>query len=1159
MKQDPVAEVIRTAAPPMRRPLVRLFRTLAGRPTLTLRIPDSSPRTLPLLAALALLHSSFAPALDFPGTLDLRQPMALAAKAIPPRLDPKLDFRPWFLLRGSNSVPTTPAHDTWDLGDTTGRYLESLIMARHMGITAPELSHAEERLQRYLFSLLGTNGLVINPDSGASDHSFSQGSALLGLLALYQDSADPTVRTAIERLITAQLKRAERQGELLVDPTVKLAQSSGSHLAGYQIYPAIRFYEMTGYQDALALARGLSRWALSDPTLGPQGEITKALSWEGHIHSWLETLAGCVRFARVTHAPDLDQVVERARRVYDWVRRSNATPFGWIATYPTGGSSETCAISSAIRLALELAATGATEYLDDVERFARNQLVEAQFTDLKMFETAGRSPTPLLLGCFDSQSMPNRHLGTRGGEDVGTVEGCCLNGGMRALYLAWNASQAADESGVTVNLAINRSGPAADVLSYHPLDGRVDITPRVPGSLWFRLPPWADRKRTSASINGRTATNRFDRDYLVIDWVPRNTRVSIRYPLRDKTEEVRAGGQTFRATWRGTTVIKMEPESKTNPLYQGRTKAQRNPSWSTATPTAQDPYAIVPDTWELQDAARLASFSMLARLDVERELQPFFRIYPLAKPPFAQHEKWDDGDLSGRYVEALSLTRRITGARLDARETGLRTYLLRLFDFADGLCYTRPTEWTPRRADLFSQSSAMMGLLAWHKETGSPEARKLLDWQVDGLMRIAERRGNYVLFPKYEYDGARYVDEPQGKDAPPWYAGRLICPMVEYWQLTHRQDVAEFLDKFVAYCTAGTKFIGPNGEVEQGEGWWGHLHGTMDMAAGIAEFGRLSKRPDLVDWARRVYDWVGRTQTTSYGFVADVSGGRNCESCGIGSRIRLGLALYRAGAADPFGEIDRHLRNQLLENQFADLPWMVAEQPQTPRTGQKAFAGIGRMIRGTFQCWSTANDLIGNDDIEGCGAGGGVQAIALALGAQADWNEIPAGKELRIHLLFNRQIRGAPQPPFTTAAPVAAELMSSLPFEGRVVVRAHELIDRLALRLPDHSDATTARTSRTPPRIGAAALVAPRRTKETPQLAGRYVLISSVKPGEEIRLDFDLVDEQTKELAAGKEYRARWKGSSVVGLAPAGNRVPLYAGRESLRKTATAPAAGTRY
>src|SRR5437588_11245031 len=89
-----------------------------------------------------------------PGALDLREPRRLGAQAIMRRLDPGQDFRPWFLLRGHGGVPVAPEHSNWDLGDMTGRYLESLIQARHMGVTSPDLSEAEARLGRYLLKLL---------------------------------------------------------------------------------------------------------------------------------------------------------------------------------------------------------------------------------------------------------------------------------------------------------------------------------------------------------------------------------------------------------------------------------------------------------------------------------------------------------------------------------------------------------------------------------------------------------------------------------------------------------------------------------------------------------------------------------------------------------------------------------------------------------------------------------------------------------------------------------------------------------------------------------------------------------------------------------------------------------------------------------------------
>lgn len=1088
-----------------------------------------------LCAAAALaLGAGSATAADeqTPRSLDLREPMHLAAHAIARRLDPAQDYRPWFMLRGRGGIPVSPEHASWDLGDMTGRYLEGLIMARRMGIIDPELSQAEGRLGSYLLKLLGEDGLVHDPGSGAVDHSFSQGSALYGLVAWFEDSGDPAVRQKTEHLITGLLKRMKPEGGRLVDPSVKLEQSSGSHLAGYGIYPVAGFYERTGYADALTLGEGLARWVLDDPVLGADGEITKALSWEGHIHSWLDALAGCARISRSSTNLNRQQVIARCRAVYDWVRRSNATDFGWVATYPTGGSSETCALSSAMRLALEMVAAGHTEYLDDVERFVRNQVVEAQFRDLKAYSGGAENPTPLMIGCFDSQSMPNGHLGTRGGEDVGTVEGCCLNGGMRAISLGWEAIMSVDEWGVAMHIPLTRDGPAARVIGYQPFEGRVDVIPRHPGGVRIRVPSWAKRGDLVVRLDDRETPWTLQGRYAVLESVPAGSRVSLQYPLRELKEEVIAGGQKFQVTWRGDVVVGVEPPGEREPAYQNRLIPARG--------SAEAPWRkSVPDTFELQDAAALGAMSMLARLDLERGGQPFFRIYPYANPPRAEHEKWDDGDMSGRYVEALIRGRRMTGLAMDPRENVLRSYLAGLFDPTDGICYTQGTEWTPRRACMFSQSCAMLGLLTWLKETGSPQARELLDRHVNGLMRIAVDRGTYAYFPKYEYDGAKFVDDPQGKDAPTWYGGRLILPLMEYWQLTGREDVKRFIEKLARYSVEVSTGIKPDGEVT-GTGWWGHLHSTMDMASGIVEFSRVTGRTHWIDWAKRVYDWIGRTHANRYGWVADASNSSICESCAIASRFRLGLALYRAGVGNPYGEIDRYLRNQLLENQFKDLSFLPPLEPERPRTARSTYAGVDRMVRGTFQCWGLPNDLIGYPEIEGCGAGGGVQGLSLAWEAQSEWRDTVEGKELRVHLLFNRQVRGPSDGSVSQGAPVALELWSSLPFEGRVTMLAHRHIGRLSLRLPDGTEPAAARVRRTLPGNAPG-------SDSPAQVNAQYAAVNNVQPGEQIELTFSLLEYDTVEQARADSFKVRWKGSSVLSLEPAGPKVPLYSKRAWLK------------
>jgi hypothetical protein len=200
--------------------------------------------------------------------------------------------------------------------------------------------------------------------------------------------------------------------------------------------------------------------------------------------------------------------------------------------------------------------------------------------------------------------------------------------------------------------------------------------------------------------------------------------------------------------------------------------------------------------------------------------------------------------------------------------------------------------------------------------------------------------------------------------------------------------------------------------------------------------------------------------------------------------------------------------------------------------------------------------------------------LALAWDAQAEWRPVPGnlggqgsnlrardksleptspaaseGEELRIQLLFNRRLRAQPRAPFASTGPIAAELWSYLPNEGRVTLAAHQKIDRVALRLPDGADPATANVGRS--------TLGPSFSSAT-AFDGPYVLIDHVDAGEWIDLRFSLRQYETVEHAAGVAYRVQWKGSAVTGLEPVGPRCPLYRGRTNLLN-ALAPLCAPRY
>ena len=124
------------------------------------------------------------------------------------------------------------------------------------------------------------------------------------------------------------------------------------------------------------------------------------------------------------------------------------------------------------------------------------------------------------------------------------------------------------------------------------------------------------------------------------------------------------------------------------------------------------------------------------------------------------------------------------------------------------------------------------------------------------------------------------------------------------------------------------------------------------------------------------------------------------------------------------------------------------------------------------------------------------------------------GKELVVHLLFNRLVRGPAEPPLGAGMPVAAEIWSHLPCEGRVEVVLHRAVPRISLRLPDGADASGCRLRR--------------GGKDLPaEMEGPYAIVPDAAAGERVDVTFPLKEYETVEAARDKTYRVGWKGSSV--------------------------------
>jgi hypothetical protein len=512
----------------------------------------------PVIAGMHVTASEMRPA-----TLDVREPMSRAVECLINRMDASKGYQPWFGVDVVNGRPTRLRHDIWDFGDTAGRFVEGLILARQMIQPDPAMIIAEQRIRRFFHSLFDSTGLVYNPALKQTDHMFAQGSALYALVTEFEEGRNANVRTRIENFIAGLNRVAVQERDYLWFPQVATKKGACPHQAAYQILPAVRFYELTGYPPALRFAARVSRWPLyHDDTVTPSGVITKT-GWEGHLHAWMDTFSGIMRCARAG-APELNrrEITERAYHLFEWVKVNHTSPFGWVADSVGAKTCETDTITSAIRLGLELIKEGHAEYWNDIERFVRNQLVENQFGDLEKLHIADPKVARGVHGCFESWADPNTLLAVKNGD----IEGCCINGGMRGLFLA--SQNAIHETGeeIRVNLLISASTPGLEVASYLPYEGRLVLYATGSKRIRVRTPDWLNPNNVRVSGPAGLHSEIESSSVWLKGVVAGEIVLRFEQPETERTHVV--AGRRYGALWRGDTVVRLLPYGGAYPIYQ---------------------------------------------------------------------------------------------------------------------------------------------------------------------------------------------------------------------------------------------------------------------------------------------------------------------------------------------------------------------------------------------------------------------------------------------------------------------------------------------------------------------------------------------------------------------------------------------------------------
>jgi hypothetical protein len=536
---------------------------------------------------------------------------AAAARALDglvARLDPSAGYRPQFVLDLTGDAARLVHDDYWDGVDLGGRTVDALVRLRRM--LGGDAGEAESALRSYFLGRQGEQGLFYNdgPEAAQIADTFCQGRALLGLTSWVAATGDAEVETRLQWLIAGLSGIAVSQDDYSYFPGrayrgrwldyALMGQEAYDGLDNYGYaaqcaLPLLEYYALSGYRPALELAgRVLRHFVAHSGQVTPEGHF----AGETHASGYLPLAIAAVRYGIATSD---ERFVTWAERLYKWVR-SQSSDFGWVpgplgmgTNYfqrwylaPQRRTCETCSLADALELASLLARVRSPDYWDDVERFARNQLLQNQYgTAEAVLGPRNCAQTPpavraALAGAWESFALPYRLLARP--DDRRVVEGCCSASGARALGLVWERSVERQDATLSVHLGITRDSPWAQVISYEPAEGRLEVMVREPLVLRLRVPSWAVPDSLTLAVDGVPREPRRGGGYVLVDEVPAGSRVTLGYRLVEREEGFTVNDETTLAYWRGGSVHDVLPDRGPAPIYQPKRLAHPDDGGSTS-------------------------------------------------------------------------------------------------------------------------------------------------------------------------------------------------------------------------------------------------------------------------------------------------------------------------------------------------------------------------------------------------------------------------------------------------------------------------------------------------------------------------------------------------------------------------------------------------
>jgi hypothetical protein len=514
------------------------------------------------------------------------------------------------------SPPNAAAFDVVSLGDTDSRMdWQYSHMRQILGESEPDPVElgVRNRILSYQrqdhYSWTNPGAAIGETIEGEWIMNWTTAKLLYSLSETFARTGDPRWKREAREIMLALKKLALWEGERAyywgVAPCREgqwlLRGWCASHGRNYPfiVEPCVRYYECTGDEEGLALAKAFADGFLDEvqPEMGNQRINPETGAYEGHVHLHTHAVWGVAHLGAVLNE----------RRYLDWAKKihdftlAGGTDFGWYPEFIPQGDyrTEICVVGDMISLGACLARGAWPEYWDRVALTVRNELRRSQFfltpAFVDLYEKLhaelpanqvkqGLEELRKIEGGYVAQAAFNDWVSYPGNPRLGSpglyqngihMMGCCSPEGFRGLWEAWNGIVEERPDGVYVNLAMTREHPAADVQASRPRDGRLNVMAKKAGTFFLRPPSWSDRGDWKLMRDGREQPLTWGgprQAYVVCRDVRPGQKLTLSWPVPEFTQEFLATSipgraEKIKVRWIGDEVVDVEPRGQWLPMF----------------------------------------------------------------------------------------------------------------------------------------------------------------------------------------------------------------------------------------------------------------------------------------------------------------------------------------------------------------------------------------------------------------------------------------------------------------------------------------------------------------------------------------------------------------------------------------------------------------